>query len=94
MQENSHPTLHTVQVTCTCGNKFDFCSAADKKTLNIESCNKCHPAYTGKRRSFELNASRRFAEKYKGHSAKLTSSLLNKEKPSKGSDKKEQDKKE
>jgi large subunit ribosomal protein L31 len=33
-------------VTCACGNTFTVQS--NKKELHIESCDKCHSAYTGK----------------------------------------------
>lgn len=48
---------------------------ADKTPqFNVESCHKCHPAYTGKRREVELDAFKKFAQKYSKHSAALTSS--------------------
>lgn len=34
------------QVTCACGNEFTVDSL--KKELHIESCDKCHPQYSGK----------------------------------------------
>ncbi len=34
------------QVTCACGNTFTVKSI--KSELHVESCDKCHPQYTGK----------------------------------------------
>lgn len=42
-----HPTLHRVEVRCTaCGATFDVRSTAT--ALTVESCSRCHPAYTGR----------------------------------------------
>jgi len=46
MQANIHPAYETVQVTCSCGNKFKTGSAACKD-IHVEVCSKCHPFYTG-----------------------------------------------
>ena len=46
-----HPTLHVVEVRCsTCGTTFEFLSTAEK--LSIDVCSNCHPAYTGRGRTF------------------------------------------
>ena len=34
------------KVVCSCGNTFEVKS--NKAELNLEVCNKCHPAFTGK----------------------------------------------
>ena len=41
-----HPEYQETKVTCACGNTFTVMS--NKETLHVESCNQCHPAYTGK----------------------------------------------
>lgn len=46
MRKGIHPEYKDMQVTCSCGNTFTVKSTKDQ--LHIESCNKCHPFYTGK----------------------------------------------
>ena len=41
-----HPEYQDTKVTCACGNTFTVKSTHE--TLHVESCNQCHPAYTGK----------------------------------------------
>lgn len=41
-----HPSYQETKVTCACGNTFTVQS--NKAELHVESCNQCHPAYTGK----------------------------------------------
>lgn len=48
MKTDIHPTYKALQVSCSCGQSFETHSTYDKDSLNIEACNKCHPAYTGK----------------------------------------------
>ena len=45
---NIHPKYETIAVKCSCGNSFETASTLGKETLNIETCNKCHPVYIGK----------------------------------------------
>jgi large subunit ribosomal protein L31 len=49
MREGIHPDYQTIQVTCTCGNKFETGSTL-KDDLQIEVCSKCHPFYTGQQK--------------------------------------------
>ena len=49
MKKNIHPNYVKATVTCACGNKFEVMS--DRENIQIESCSKCHPAYTGKQSS-------------------------------------------
>jgi len=45
-----HPTLHLVEVRCaSCGATFSTRSTA--RTLSINICSNCHPAYTGHERA-------------------------------------------
>lgn len=46
MRKGIHPEYKDMQVTCACGNAFTVKSTKDQ--LHIESCNQCHPFYTGK----------------------------------------------
>ena len=46
MKKDIHPKYHpNAKVKCACGNTFEIGST--KPELNIETCSKCHPFYTG-----------------------------------------------
>ena len=45
MKKNIHPNYVETKVTCACGNSFTVRS--NKEELHLETCNKCHPFYTG-----------------------------------------------
>lgn len=50
MKKDIHASYMETKVKCTtCGQEINIKSTVE--TLNIESCNKCHPAYTGKSKS-------------------------------------------
>lgn len=44
-----HPKYKTIQVTCSCGNKFETRSTK-LSNLHLDVCSMCHPFYTGKQR--------------------------------------------
>ncbi|WP_018151086.1 50S ribosomal protein L31 [Leeia oryzae] len=44
-----HPEYNEIEVTCSCGNKFNTRSTMSKN-LHIEVCSQCHPFYTGKQK--------------------------------------------
>ncbi len=46
MKKDIHANYTEAQVKCACGNEFVVKSTKSK--INLESCDKCHPAYTGK----------------------------------------------
>ncbi|MGL4588677.1 MAG: 50S ribosomal protein L31 [Mycoplasmatales bacterium] len=46
MKKDIHLQYQTTKIVCSCGNEFEVQSTKDK--MNVESCNQCHPAYTGK----------------------------------------------
>ena len=46
MKKGIHPNYVDTKVTCACGNTFTVKS--NKEELHLETCNKCHPFYTGK----------------------------------------------
>lgn len=49
MKDGIHPTYHaTVQVTCSCGNKFT--TGSTHEAIDTEICSNCHPFYTGKQK--------------------------------------------
>ena len=55
MKKNIHPKKFNVNITCTCGNKFDLMLSIDLKNMNIEVCNECHPFYTGKQKIIDAS---------------------------------------
>tara|TARA_B100000579_G_C22447485_1_gene672714 strand:+ start:171 stop:374 length:204 start_codon:yes stop_codon:yes gene_type:complete len=49
MKAEIHPDYKEINVTCSCGNKFETRSTL-KESLSIEVCSACHPFYTGKQK--------------------------------------------
>ena len=49
MKAGLHPNYVETKVTCACGNTFTVRS--NKAELHLETCNKCHPFYTGEQGS-------------------------------------------
>ena len=49
MKANIHPDYAEIEVTCSCGNKFQTRSTMGKN-LHVEVCSVCHPFYTGKQK--------------------------------------------
>lgn len=50
MRKDIHPAYDIIQVTCSCGYTFQTRSALCRD-LTIETCARCHPAYTGKHKA-------------------------------------------
>jgi large subunit ribosomal protein L31 len=50
MKPDIHPRYVVTQVTCSCGNSFTTRSTASNGEIHVETCNVCHPFYTGKQR--------------------------------------------
>ncbi|HLV58509.1 MAG TPA: 50S ribosomal protein L31 [Natronosporangium sp.] len=50
MKRDIHPPYVVTRVTCSCGNTFVTRSTRTSGELHIETCNVCHPFYTGKQR--------------------------------------------
>ncbi|ROT31585.1 50S ribosomal protein L31 [Micromonospora sp. HM5-17] len=65
MKPNIHPEYVTTEVTCSCGNSFTTRSTAKGGVIHVETCNACHPFYTGKQRVLDT-AGRvaKFQQKY------------------------------
>lgn len=65
MKPNIHPQYVTTEVTCSCGNSFTTRSTARNGVIHVETCNVCHPFYTGKQRVLDT-AGRvaKFQQKY------------------------------
>ena len=49
MKTDIHPKYETVDVSCSCGNKFETRST-HKGEIKVEICAACHPFYTGTQR--------------------------------------------
>ena len=66
MAQNIHIEKNSIEVTCGgCSNKFTIESTFKDNKMHIEKCYKCHPAYTGIRKSFAARRVDKFNEKYK-----------------------------
>ncbi|HLT09752.1 MAG TPA: 50S ribosomal protein L31 [Micromonosporaceae bacterium] len=65
MKPDIHPPYVVTQVTCSCGNQFVTRSTAKSGQIHVETCNVCHPFYTGKQRVLDT-AGRvaKFQQKY------------------------------
>ena len=65
MKADIHPKYDVTQVTCSCGNSFSTRSTARSGQIHVETCNVCHPFYTGKQRVLDT-AGRvaKFQQKY------------------------------
>jgi large subunit ribosomal protein L31 len=51
MKSGIHPQYGETTVTCgSCGNTFKTGSTAKNGVIHVETCNECHPFYTGKQR--------------------------------------------
>jgi len=52
MRANIHPNYDVINVTCSCGNKFDTKStmSAKSKDVHVDICSECHPFYTGQQK--------------------------------------------
>jgi len=64
MKKEIHPDYVTCAVTCACGNKFEI--KTDKEELSIDSCNECHPFFTGSEKILDAAGRvEKFKSKYK-----------------------------
>ena len=59
MKQNIHPAFNDVTVTCSCGNTFATKSAL-RDEIKVETCNKCHPFYTGEKRILKTSSVDKF----------------------------------
>ncbi|HIV59449.1 MAG TPA: 50S ribosomal protein L31 [Candidatus Stackebrandtia faecavium] len=65
MKPEIHPNYVTTEVTCTCGSVFTTRSTAADGKISVETCNVCHPFYTGKQRILDSGGRvARFQRKY------------------------------
>ena len=65
MKKHVHPEVHKAVVTCSCGTVAELVST--KTALSTETCSRCHPFYTGVKRTGNQNGRvARFLAKYHG----------------------------
>jgi large subunit ribosomal protein L31 len=64
MKKGIHPKYQKVTVTCTtCGSTFE--TGSTLKDVRVDTCNNCHPFYTGKQRFTQADGRvDRFNKKY------------------------------
>lgn len=63
MKKEGQLAYKDMKVTCACGNTFTVKSTKDN--LHIETCNKCHPFYTGNQTSnVQKGRIEKFNQKY------------------------------
>lgn len=65
MKSDIHPTYVSTEVTCSCGSVFTTRSTVESGKIQVETCNVCHPFYTGKQRILDTGGRvARFQRKY------------------------------
>ncbi len=64
MKSDIHPKYSEVNVSCSCGNKFQTKSTIEEDIV-VEVCSVCHPFYTGKQKIVDTAGRvERFNKKY------------------------------
>lgn len=70
MQDKIHSKIVAAKVNCAgCGNSMDLKGAFRTDKFTVESCFKCHSAYTGKRQVSDTGAVEKFNKKFGGFSS-------------------------
>lgn len=65
MQTSIQPDYKLINVTCSCGSKFETRSTLCHD-LSIEVCSQCHPFYTGKQKLVDTGGRvQKFRDRYK-----------------------------
>ncbi len=65
MAQDIHPKRTPVHVKCTgCNSEFELSLTGNLKSLDVESCNSCHVAYTGIMNISQTGKVEAFAQKY------------------------------
>jgi len=60
IMKDIHPKFSkTTVITCSCGNTFTTGSTITDE-IKVESCNKCHPFYTGEKRILKTSSIDKF----------------------------------
>ena len=69
VQPKIHSNIVEAKITCAgCGNIMYLKGAFHSDKFSVESCYKCHSAYTGKRQVSDTGAVEKFKTKFKGFS--------------------------
>ena len=67
MQNKIHSKIVVATVNCAgCGNVMKLSGAFREEKFTVESCFKCHSAYTGKRTVSDTGAVEKFNKKFAG----------------------------
>jgi large subunit ribosomal protein L31 len=64
MKKNVHPAWNKIKVICSCGNTFETGSTS-KEDIRVETCEKCHPFYTGKKTLLKTSTMDKFYARQK-----------------------------
>ena len=62
MKKGIHPELKECKVKCACGN--EFITKSTKSEIQLETCDKCHSFYTGKRVAARTVNFKKLKQKY------------------------------
>ncbi len=63
MKPEIHPEIKEITITCACGEVYH--TRSTKGDMRVEICSKCHPFFTGKKRSaIKGGRVERFQKKY------------------------------
>ena len=63
MKKNIHPLIKECTVKCDCGATFKTMSTREE--IHVETCNNCHPFYTGAQGKFKKTGNvEKFNKKY------------------------------
>lgn len=65
MKKGIHPETRKVKFRCVCGNEFEELSTINKDEVVVDTCNACHPFYTGAQGKHKKTGSvEKFNKKY------------------------------
>jgi len=64
VKKNTHPEIHEVTVTCTCGSSFKMSSTS--QDIRTTLCSQCHPFFTGEQKFVDtMGRIEKFEKKFK-----------------------------
>lgn len=53
MKKSIHPSYTPTTINCSCGNTMTV--ASTRQDIRVETCSKCHPFYTGRKRQVDTD---------------------------------------
>jgi large subunit ribosomal protein L31 len=65
MKKDIHPEWKKIKVICSCGNTFETGSTIKGDEIRVETCQKCHPFYTGKKTLLKTSTMDKFYARQK-----------------------------